>query len=148
MALHINLEKAKAMLAESIRLAGEDKKYIKLGDGRSCFYVHAKLDGVEVDPEDVCDMEDVELVPGCLVGDAFIREGIAMEWIVKNVNNEGAMELLRKLKKEGFITFTNHADMYLDIAQSKQDHGYTWGAAASRAERYIQANVDVPEMVV
>ncbi len=148
MTLHINLEKAKAMLAESIRLAGEDKKYIKLDAGRSCFYVHAKIDGEEVDPEDVCDVEDVELVPGCLVGDAFIREGIPMEWIVKNVNNEGSIELLHKLAREGFITYTNHADIYLDIAQTRQDHGHTWGEAASLAGEYIQKRMNVPEKVM
>ena len=138
--LHLDLQRAKELVNESIEARGSDYTYEK--QGGSCLYVHA---------EEVWD-DDTEryvlnydtAVAGCLVGDALKRGGIPLEAMGGEYNNDvDSNELLSKLSGRNMLTYTDSAAAFLSNAQTSQDKGAPWGAAVSAA-----ANGDTLEKVM
>lgn len=129
--LELNLDKAKALVAEAIAERGEDYSYPK--QGGSCLYVH-DVDRRWDDPRGDYTVSYDNATPGCLVGLALHKGGISLEDMAKRGRNEvNAEEVLNNLQGAGLLTFTDEAMYYLSNAQSSQDNGAPWGQAAEAA---------------
>lgn len=128
--LHVDLQRAKELVAESIAARGADYEYEK--QGGSCLYVHAEEVWDEDNERYVLDYSTA--VPGCLVGDALKRGGIPLEAMGGEYNNDvDSNELLSKLQARDFLTYTDSAAAFLANAQTSQDKGAPWGAAVAAA---------------
>ncbi|UVD39740.1 hypothetical protein SEA_ROSEPHARIE_77 [Streptomyces phage RosePharie] len=138
--LHVDLQRAKELVAESIASRGADYTYDKRGG--SCLYVHAEE--VWNEAEERYELDYSTATPGCLVGDALKRGGIPLEAMGGEYTNDvDSNDLLSKLQARDFLTYTDSAAAYLSNAQTSQDKGAPWGRAASAA-----ANGDTLEKVM
>lgn len=130
--LHIDLEKAKALVNESIEARGADFVYEK--EGNSCLYVHNVEQAWDPETEEYTRTFD-NATPGCLVGDALKRGGIPIEAMGGAYNDAASGELLSKLEIKEFLTYTDGAAAFFSNAQESQDNGAPWGRAVSEAAK-------------
>lgn len=131
--INITLKQAVTALEEAVRARGRGFVYQNFA-GHGCAYVH-----YEVSTEDG---ERVNLEPGCLVGDALIRLGVAPEAFLEDagdvtgVLNTGndAWRALSTLRDRGVITYDDGVADVLGGAQGLQDCGESWGVALDHAK--------------
>lgn len=124
--LTLNLEQAQELIASVIKTHGEDKVYERPVPRGRCLYVHKDNDG--------------NLTPGCLVGTALMKYGVAAEELVEQLID--AEEMARRLERRGILSIDEDAVTYLYCAQQSQDDGETWGEANEYALAYIRGMED------
>ena len=136
--LHLDLDKAKFLVDQSIKQRGETYVYEK-DQGLFCTYVH-DTSTWDDDAEDY--VTDYECgTPGCLVGLALIKGGVPQDGF-KGVNQEGSYSALAALRDRGYLTYDEAAADYLANLQQMQDDGLPWGEARKRAETIARTGTD------
>lgn len=133
--IKINLEEAKRLVAECIAERGEDYTYEK--EDYSCMYVHnAQKVWDEKRDQYVTHFENA--VPGCIVGLAFHKAGVALEDMgIAPRNTQDSFDLSVGLAEDGILDVDPDAEKYLNNLQLSQDGGAPWGASAEAAERGV-----------
>ena len=128
--LHIDLSKARELVALSVADRGEDYIYpyddcvnvLQAGTN----YSRGQHGGYDVFPEDK---------PGCLVGDALHKAGIPLERMSSDSDAGGT---LVDLEFRGMATHTREAKEWLMFLQNEQDSKRPWGQAVRDADRFIE----------
>ena len=112
---------------ESADLKGHDYVYLNPDPCDStCLYVHEVADGT--------------LVPGCIVGDMVVRQGVLTIDTLNVLADEagrsveaGISSFARYIEEASGRVFTDRARAFLEALQSDQDAGSEWGRAISEA---------------
>lgn len=121
MALELTLVKARELVERAIEEKGSDYIYEK-HDGDTCLYVH------DLEPHN----EPFEPTPGCIVGCALILGGLDVDDFA-GINMMPAPVALERLQADGLVNTSGEVMSYLEILQTNQDRGKTWGEANERA---------------
>lgn len=119
MALELTLVKARELVERAIEEKGSDYVYGKYDDD-ACLYVHGLGDWGS------------EPTPGCIVGCALILGGLDVTDFI-GINELSAPAALDELSKRGLVHTSDEAQTYLEILQTNQDRGKTWGEANEKA---------------
>lgn len=112
---------------ESAAIKGNDYVYTNPDPRDStCLYVHEVADGT--------------LVPGCIVGDMVVRQGVLTIDTLNVLADEagvnvevGIESFARYIEEASGRVFTDKARAFLEALQSEQDSGTEWGRAISEA---------------
>lgn len=109
----------RAVVAERPEYVYEAPEDARVDDSLSCYYVHRSEDGTQV--------------PGCLIGHVLNRLGVPLH-VLRGYEGSDARRVVDRT-----VSFTGDPDegldvrMALQIAQSAQDGGDSWGESLAQA---------------
>lgn len=138
MTIHIDMEKANALLTECVAERGESYVYEKPlsyhGYADDCAYVH-DYEVTYYDEDGRHREATPELMkPGCLIGLALNKAGVELgAFLDLQVNNEDSHAALDALQEASVLTYDKDAAELLNRAQMHQDKGVPWGEAVELA---------------
>lgn len=132
--MDVDYAKAVEMVVKAKDAKPEGYRYSRPEGVSSCQYYHTDAEGAKT--------------PGCLIGTAFLAEGICTfetfdaefeEFGSYTLNSVGSDALIERLQEETEHRFTEKAIYFLSNVQGRQDCDNTWEEAISKAIMSIDA---------
>lgn len=121
--IKIDADRAARLLMEAVEERGHGFVYERMSPTATCLYVHKETGAPES-----------EWTPGCIVGLALKRAGIALSDMA-SCEGKSSSELINILTHKEKIQVSNAARGIFTAAQTAQDDGRTWGYAVMTALR-------------
>lgn len=129
--IEINMDNVLNLLQQVVDTKGSDYVYLQekdeLGRFWGCAYVHTDDEG--------------KSIPGCIVGQVLIANGVEPDWFLRRNFNRGwdVSSLIPHLLEDEKASITPEACAVLQQAQCTQDGGAPWGIALGDAKGRHQA---------